>query len=269
MRSARHHLALILPLFAILFSVEYLLVFDRITGSYETRLKENYSLILVADRSVKLSDLSHCDTLIEKVEPIDAQKVLRKIKGDMQSIDLEKIKAIMPLFFSIKLKRYADGRRVEKLKSELLSIDGVKDVHIFEKVHERLYAMLLFMKSSFTVFGALIGVISLLLLMKQMTIWQFEHKERMQIMALFGAPLWLRSGVLFRLAVTDALVALILVVSAILYLANYPGVASLLEDMDLDPALLFRPDDVALLAAISFSIALLSAAWVVIRFKEE
>ncbi|WP_456402564.1 hypothetical protein [Hydrogenimonas sp.] len=269
MRSIRHHLALILPLFAILFSIEYLLVFDRIIDRYETKLKENYSLILVADKSVKLSDITHCDTLIQRIEPIDAEKVLQKIKGQMARESLEKIRSIMPLFISIKLRRYADRERIDRLKSELMSIEGVKAVHVFEKVHDRLYAMLLFMKTGFIVFGTLIGLISLLLLMKQMTIWQFEHRERMQIMALFGAPVWLRSGVLFRLAIVDALFALVAVVAAMLYLVGNAEVGELLRGIGVEPDLLLKLDDIAVLAGASFAIALLSAAWVVIRFKEE
>ncbi len=269
MRSIRHHLALILPLFAILFCVEYLLLFDRIIDRYETDLKENYSLIVVADRSVKLSDLSHCDTLIKKVEPIDAELVLQKIKGRMNSESLEKIRSIMPLFFSVKLRRYAERERIERLKSELMSIEGVRDVHIFEKVHDRLYAMLLFMKTGFVVFAVLIGVVSLLLLMKQMTIWQFEHRERMQIMSLFGAPVWLRSGVLFRLAVVDAFFALAAVVSVMLYLVNDSHVRERLQSIGADPDLLLKLNDIPVLAGISFGIALICAAWVVIRFKEE
>ncbi len=269
MRSIRHHLSLILPLFAILFCIEYLMVFDRITESHEKSLKESYSIILVADRSAKLSDISHRDTLIERVERIDAENVLRRIKADMNPESVEKIRSIMPLFFSIKLKRYADGERIERLRSELISVPGVRDVHIFEKVHDRLYAMLLFMKISFTVFSVLIGAISLLLLVKQMTIWQFEHRERMQIMSLFGAPVWLRSGVLFRLAVVDALLALLFVVSALLYLVNDPGVVKLLDAVGATPERLFRFDDIAVLAGLSFAIAVFSAGWVVLRFKEE
>ncbi len=269
MRSIRHHLALVLPLFAILFSIEYLLVFDRITDNYEKRLKENYSVILVADKSVKLSDISHSDTLIESVEPVDTETVLKRIKGSMNEESLEKIKEVMPLFISVKLRRYAESGRMERLKRELLSIKGVRDVHIFEKVHDRLYAMLLFMKTNFYLFGLFLGVISFLLMVKQMTIWQFEHKERMQIMALFGAPVWLRSGVLFRLAIVDAFLALAAVVAAMIYLVIDSKVESIVKSMGADPSLLLHFDDLAVLAAASFSIALFAAAWVVIRFKEE
>lgn len=269
MRSIRHHLALALPLFAILFCIEYLIILDRVIDSYEKRLKENYSVIIVADNSVKLSDISHIDTLIERVERVDTNSVLERIKGNMDKKSLQRLKEIMPLFISVKLKRYAESGRMERLKDELMSIKGVKDVHIFEKVHDRLYAMLLFMKTNFTLFAIFLGTIAALLMVKQMTIWQYEHKERMQIMALFGAPVWLRSGVLFRLALVDAFIALAAVISVMIYLVSDSRVADILRSMGVDPDLLLRIDDFVLLAAASFSLALAAAAWVVMRFKEE
>ncbi|MCF6201730.1 MAG: hypothetical protein L3J42_06375, partial [Hydrogenimonas sp.] len=188
---------------------------------------------------------------------------------NMDKKSLQRLKEIMPLFISVKLKRYAESGRMERLKDELMSIKGVKDVHIFEKVHDRLYAMLLFMKTNFTLFAIFLGTIAALLMVKQMTIWQYEHKERMQIMALFGAPVWLRSGVLFRLALVDAFIALAAVISVMIYLVSDSRVADILRSMGVDPDLLLRIDDFVLLAAASFSLALAAAAWVVMRFKEE
>ena len=49
-------------------------------------------------------------------------------------------------------------------------------------------------------------VVTIFLIAKEMRIWQFKHSERMNIMGLFGAPVWLRSAVLFRLAIVDLIV---------------------------------------------------------------
>ena len=54
------------------------------------------------------------------------------------------------------------------------------------------------------------GVVSLFLIIKQMEIWKYAHKQRMQVMEIFGAPLMLRSGVLFKVAIMDAFIATIL-----------------------------------------------------------
>jgi cell division transport system permease protein len=262
-------LGLILPLFAILFAIEYLLVFDRTVRIYEERLQEQYTVILVAEKGVRPSAIRNASILVRSVEPVDSEEVLKKIRRQISRENLKKLERVLPLFFTVKLRHYPSRERLEKLKKELLAVPGVKRVQIFEKVHDRLYSMLLFMKSNFYVFGGLIGLIGFLLIMKQMVIWQLEHKERMQIMALFGAPVWLRSGVLFRLAFVDAFIAVVLVTATMLYLMNDPYVTSVLVQMQIDPSVLLRLDDLAWLAGAGFGIALFCATWVVMRFREE
>ncbi|WP_300368784.1 hypothetical protein [Hydrogenimonas sp.] len=269
MTFIRNHLGLILPLFAILFAIEYLLVFDRVIKDYETRLQEQYTVIVVAEKSVEPNQIKHANVLVNSVESVDAESVLLRIRKQISKRNLEKIKAVIPAFYTVKLRHYPDKKRLEKLKRDLLSVKGVKRVQIFEKVHDRLYAMLLFMKTNFYIFGALIGLIGFLLVMKQMVIWQLEHKERMQIMALFGAPVWLRSGVLFRLAFVDALIAILLVTGGMVYLISDNYVKGILTEMGINTTLLLHLNDLTYLASAGFGIALFCAMWVVVRFREE
>ncbi|WP_201353425.1 FtsX-like permease family protein [Hydrogenimonas urashimensis] len=269
MTFVRNHLGLILPLFAILFAIEYMLIFDRIIKDYETRLQEQYTVIVVAEKSLDPESIKGANPLVKTVEPVDSKSVLMHIRKKISEENLKKLQTIVPAFYTLKLVRYPDKKSLDKLRRDLLNIKGIKRVQIFEKVHDRLYAMLLFMKSNFYIFGAMLGLISFLLVMKQMLIWQLEHKERMQIMALFGAPVWLRSGVLFRLAFVDALIAVLLALSGMLYLISEPRVKEALAEMGINGALLFHYDDVLYLASAGFGIALFCATWVVVRFREE
>ncbi|WP_456382335.1 hypothetical protein [Hydrogenimonas sp.] len=269
MTFVRNHLGLILPLFAILFAIEYMLLFDRILQDYESRLQEQYTIIVAGDKTVTPSRISHANGLIRSIEPVDAKSVLLRIRKEISKENLEKLKSVIPTFYTLKLRHYPDRERLEKLKKDLLSIPGVKRVQVFEKVHDRLYAMLLFLKTNFFVFGVLIGVIGFLLVMKQMVIWQLEHRERMQIMALFGAPVWLRSGVLFRLAFVDATIAIALVTSGMIYLVSNRRVEEVLAQMHIENSLLFRLDDMVYLVSAGFGIAFFCAIWVVVRFREE
>ena len=269
MKSVRNHLSLILPLFAMLFAVEYLLVFERVVKIYESRLVEQYSVLVVADKTLRADEIAHADTLVDRVEFIDANHALRRIRKQVSEESFQKIQAVMPAFYSLKLRHYPDRRDLEKLKEELLSLKGVKRVRVFEKVHTPLYTMLAFMKNNLLFFALLLGMTSLLLMMKQMYIWQLEHKERMQVMALFGAPVWLRSGVLFRLAVVDAFLALLLAAAASFYLINNEMVLAFLSEIDIHAENLVKIDDFGPLAGISLGLALLCAFWVIVRFKEE
>ncbi len=269
MTFVRNHLGLILPLFAILFALEYLLVLDRVIGIYQQRLQEQYTIIVVADKGVTPSGIRNANVLVGSVEPIDPKEVLTRLRRQISKENLEKLEKVLPVFYSVKLRDYPGRARLERLKEDLAALPGVRKVQVFEKVHDKLYGMLLFMKSNFYVFGGLLGLIGFLLIIKQMVVWQLEHRERMQIMALFGAPVWLRSGVLFRLAFVDAVLAIVLVAGTMIYLTDDAYVRGVLSEMSIDPSALLRFNDLLWLSGAGLGIALLCAGWVVMRFREE
>ena len=268
MRSIKNHLGLILPLFAILFSIEYLTLVNKILNVYENRLNSEYSLIIVSDSSISLSDLQQSDTLIKSVEVISVDKILDKIRQQINVKNINKIKNIMPSFYTVKLRQYSDVERIEKLKSNLMKIEGVRSVYAFENMHDKMYEMLSFFKANISIFIAIVTVISFLLIIKQMTIWQFEHYERMQIMALFGAPAWLRSTILIKLAIVDATLALFSIVGFLYFIFNQTQFVSLLFKFEIGDVSNFWIEDILMLASISYGVALVSTLWVIVRFKE-
>ena len=269
MRSIRNHLGLILPLFAILFSIEYLMFVDRALNFYENRLNSEYSIIIVSDKKLVNSDIQQSDTLIKSVELIKIDKVLEKIQEQISSKNIHKIKNIVPFFYTVKLRHYADIDRIEELKSNLMHIKGVKSVHAFENMHDKMYEILNFFKDNILIFIAIIFLTSLLLIIKQITIWKLEHYERMQIMALFGAPVWLRSTILLKLAIVDATLALIFTVGVVHYILNQPQVYALISKLAIVDTSSFWYGDILVLMAVSYGVALISTLWVIVRFKEQ
>lgn len=269
MKFIKNHLGLILPMFAILFSLEYLLVFDRIVDLYEQKLKNQYTIITVAEATTGKESIRQASKLIESVERIDPGSVLKKIEKRMSKKQFDALKEILPAFYSIKLKRYPDKSQLESLKKDLKRVLGVKEIHLFKKVHDNQYEMLLFLKRNFYIFAALIGLTGLLLIMKQLQIWQLEHQERMRIMSLFGAPLWLRSGVFFRMTFVDTLLAIMAVTGLMIYLYMNPIVGGLMSEMGIQRSMLIDFRDLGWLALTGFVVSFVTVLWVVIRFKED
>jgi hypothetical protein len=74
---------------------------------------------------------------------------------------------------------------------------------------------------------------------------------------------------LFRFAFIDALVALIMVVAVVFYAMQDPFVLSILAEMEIEPSVLFKIDDLIWLAGAGFGTAVFCAVWVVMRFREE
>ena len=93
-----------------------------------------------------------------------------------------------------------------------------------------------------------------------MRIWQFQHLERMNIMALFGAPVWLRSAVLFRLSIVDAIIASLLVIGTFLALDHQIWIHQQFENLGIAVTLFNLMEDGLLLFGIAMTISVLLAS---------
>ena len=114
-----------------------------------------------------------------------------------------------------------------------------------------------------------IFAVTLLLILKEMRIWQFQHHERMSIMAMFGAPMWMRSAVLFRLAIVDAILASLLAIATFVYADFVKVGASQLKEIGVD-VILFDPlIDSLMIIGVALSLSITLATLIVIGHKEE
>ncbi len=125
--------------------------------------------------------------------------------------------------------------------------------------------------SSLNIFIFIIFIISILLIIKQMEVWQLAHKERMQIMEIFGAPLILRSGILFGIAIIDSIIATILNLLLFLFLRlnpSYFNFNELLTFVNGDTSFLFYVQDLFIWLLISFIVVFISVTFVALRASE-
>lgn len=102
------------------------------------------------------------------------------------------------------------------------------------------------------------AMISIFLIIKQMEIWKYTHKERMRVMEIFGAPLMLRSGILFKVAFFDAIISTILVSSIFFYIKFYWAINSGIDIMSKNKDTLFKITDIGILFLSSFIIVIIS-----------
>lgn len=111
------------------------------------------------------------------------------------------------------------------------------------------------------------AVVSLFLIIKQMEIWKYAHKQRMQVMEIFGAPLMLRSGVLFKVAIVDAILATIFTSLFFLYLkfkwADNSGIDMMMQNKEE----LFKMTDIGILLGTALLIVIIAVYSVVFTTK--
>ena len=267
MKSIKNHLMFILPLVAMLVGIEFYLVFDRTTGTYEKSLKEGYSMLVVTKKPVKLEALKARNPHIATLRPLQREAIISKVTKGIDQKDREEILKSLPYFYNVGLDSYLKLEAILKIEKDLLGDKNIKKVETFAQSYDSSYRLFHFAKFILNIFIVFISIVSLLLIIKQMEIWKYEHRERMQVMEIFGAPLMLRSGVLFKIAIIDAVFASLFTAGVFFYAkliwAPQSGIEIVIDNQEK----LFRMADIGILLVAAVAIVIVSVYSVVLSTR--
>lgn len=268
MKYIKEHIMFIFPMLAILFGIESFIVFDRMSQNYEKELKADYSMLVLANMPMTLPDFKKLDSRINGLESIEKRAIVEEMAQGMHGISAEDIMQSLPHFYTVHLGSFLDSSELKKVKNVLTASKKVKKVEAFGKSHHSNYNLFVFIKVVLWTFVGFMTFTSLFLVIKQMEIWQYSHKERMQVMEIFGASTMLRSGILFKRAIIDALLATIVVSALFAFLRFYWVRQAHIELLAEKEALLFAYEDIAILGGVAILIVVTAVMMVVIGSRE-
>ncbi len=268
MKSARNHLSVIFPLIVFLISLQFTLNLDKIVSSYETKLIEDYSIIIVATKDIELEEFKKSVKNVKSLKKMSTKKVLEKLKGDISAKNISLLQAILPKFYSLKLTQFPSTKKLKELKESLSKYKNVAKVETFSKTHDKIYRIFTIAKITSYIFTIFILIISFLLMLKQMRIWVYEHKERMDIMSLFGAPFWMKSAVLYRLVIVDSFIATCIVVFVYYYIPDVELFQQIALDIDINIPHIRIFGDGLFLLFIALLSAIISVSLVMLRLRK-
>lgn len=269
MKSLRNHFSLVVALLSILFSLQTFVVVQRAIDAYKSNLANNYSLVIVSQKVINSKILIKKNSIISELIPLTPDDVIKKLNSGIDKKNLEILKLSLPKFYRVKLSHYPSPDEINNLTKALLRDDSIIKVETFSHSHDTTYKLLLLFKTVIAVFALSVGIITILLISKELKIWQFNHNERMSIMALFGAPTWLRSAVLFRLALVDALIASFFAFILFSYIASSDWVHNQFANIGIDVVVFDYFSDFGVMLALAITLSTLLATLIVIGHKEE
>ncbi len=269
MKSVKNHLSLILALVSILFAIQTLIVTDRAIDAYEQNLQKNYSLVIVSNKKLEKKELKEKSPLVANMEAISVDQAIKKIDSSISKKNMQLLKLSLPKFYRVILTKYPSSEEIERIKKQLRSIEGVKRIEDFKASHDITFKLLMLFKTVVTVFSVVVFVITSLLIAKELRIWQYKHNERMNIMGLFGAPKWLSSAVLFRLAVVDAILSSLIIFFVFNYIASSQWLLTKLKSIGIEIVVFDMLEDFPLLFGAALGLSLLLATAIVFGHKEE
>jgi len=269
MKSVKNHLSLIVALVSILFSIQVFVIVDRSIDAYKQNLAKNYSIVVVSQKRIKESDFLLVDKLINTVEELSPDNVIKRLNSDLDKSNIELLKLTLPKFYKLRLHKYPSPSEILKLRKNLMKNKYISKVEDFSHNHDTVYKLLVLFKNVVLVFAVVVSIVTMLLILKELRIWQFKHNERMSIMGLFGAPTWLRSAVLYRLSLVDAIISSAIVFLIFTYIASSSWVLKEFENININIVIFDSIGDFVTLFGISIVLSIILASMIVLGHKEE
>ncbi len=269
MKSVKNHLSLVIALLSILFSMQVYFIVERAIDAYKVTLSKNYSVIAVSKGELSPDQFIKINKIISSVKEISPDSVIKRLSSDMKSTNIELLKLTLPKFYKLSLAYYPSPEEVKRLRDDLLENNSITKVEDFSHNHDTVYKLLLLFKKVVSLFSGFVLIVTVLLIFKELRIWQYKHNERMSIMGLFGAALWLRSAVLFRLSIVDALIASVLSIGTFMYLSSYPWIIEQFKSIGIDVVIFNPVDDSLVIVGVAMSISIILASLIVLGHKEE
>ena len=267
MKSLKNHISFIIPLFILLFSIQFATMLERGVKNYEVHLSGEYTIVAVSKLPLDQKTLKSSIPSINQVTEIKNDKYIEKLKSDISKADLVYLRANLPKFYTIKLTSLPDAKALKKISTKLQNIKGVVKVETFKKTFNKFHQFLKMSKMASIFFTVFIFVISFMLIVKQMEIWTLEHKRRMYIMGLFGAPYWMKSASLYKSVIIDALISAMLVAIVFLLLPNIANLDSIKSDLGIDLSNFNFIGDLFKLVIISLLISIVSVTTIILKQK--
>ncbi len=269
MNSIKNHLSLVIALVSILFSIQVFIIVDRSISAYKDNLTSSYSVVVVTQVKMSQEKISSLSPLIDTITELNPDTVIKRLSSSMDKRNMDLLKVALPKFYKLKLTHFPKPQEIEKLTKNLLNHKSVTKVENFSHNHDNTYKLLLLFKEVISVFSIVILIVTTLLILKELRIWQFMHNERMSIMGLFGAPIWLSSAVLFRLSIVDAVIASVISFILFSYLSSSQWVLEQFQTIGINVVIFDSIEDFSILFGVAMLLSVLLASLIVIGHKEE
>lgn len=235
---------------------------------YEKHLSENYAIVAVSNAPITMQTVLRATNAVKSIEELDPSFMIESLKENLSGENLAYLKVTLPKFYKISLKKYPSIKQRERIKEALLQITSIKKIETFAKSQNQIYELLILNKTVLIVLTSLIAVISILLMIRQMEVWLYEHNKRMYIMSVFGASLLQKSAVLFALAIIDSIISTIVVVVTYYYFTTNSHIQTLFNELGIAEFRFDITGDSLALLTLSLILSISCVIYVVINVED-
>lgn len=221
MKSLKHIFAFTIPLTAMLITFAIFLITNSMVQDYKNKISNDYSIVIVTYTPLDKEAMDEIAGMkVKKIATLKKEQILSNVKSDLSKSSLSLLKQKLPHFYQIYLENFPTTSELLDIKNELNKSKNIKKVEIFSKNHNQVYLLLLLINNIIIVLFAVVLIFAMIILSKQITIWFYEHNERITIFQLHGASILYSAATVLKYAMIGALVSSLIVSGLFMFITT-------------------------------------------------
>lgn len=252
MNTLKQHLSLLIPLIAMLFSLQCLLILERTVAKQEQFITQKYAIGITAKKPITFESIQSKIVEAKELSELNPKDSIAKLTKDIKDNSLTNLTQQLPYFYSLSLEYFPNTQRLAAIEAVLKKNPNIIAVDTFSKRHLENYMLLSFIKFSVLTFSIILVIISFMLMLKQIEIWRYANKDKMEIMDILGANVWIRNRSLFKLALIDSFLASFIITLLVFYIASLQITLDTLQSLGFGLNIFQIPFDFIKLFVIAF-----------------
>ena len=219
MKYLKSIFAFTLPLFLLLMSLSAYLSINNLVNNYKQEIINDYSILVVSRVPLNKDDITKlADIEVKDIKSISRDDILTNIKKQLSKTSFKLLQQKLPFFYKIYLTQYPSYSELNLIQKQLKEFKTIKRVETFASNHNKIYALLNFSQQLVKIVFGLFLIFVILFLSKQISIWFYEHKERIEIVRYHGGSLTYSAKPIIQVSFISALLSIILTIATLFFI---------------------------------------------------
>lgn len=266
MRPLNSFFSFIVPLMVLLLTFAIYLGMNKVVVKYKQDIANDYSIVIITKTPlIKFNKIAGVN--IKDIEIIHRENIIKGIKNKLSQSSLNMLKVRLPYFYKLHLQDFPTTRKLKEIKTALQKIKNIKQIETFSKNHNKIYSILVLIQNIILVLFGIILVLSFLILAKQIKIWFYEHRERIDIIQLHGGSIMYASKPIIKIVLASATVASITVAGLIYGFISNISLIIQPELLGLIPNIQDFTFDIIQIIVVAFAIPFVTFFWLLTKYK--
>ncbi|OPX27109.1 MAG: hypothetical protein B1H07_02645 [Campylobacteraceae bacterium 4484_166] len=220
MRVISRYLSFMIPLVFMLLSYELYITLDRSVSAYKQKVTDNYTIVIISQDKLTNNHIDNLSINYNKLKELSKDEIIDSFKKQLSDESLQVLIKELPYFYKLYLNEFPNKKQLKAIQNELKTISQVIDVEVFSKKHNQQFSMFLMLNNFIAIFFIVVMIFSILMILKHIKIWFYEHKEQIYIMQLHGANIFYYSKELIFTAFVSAVLASIITILMTFFIAE-------------------------------------------------